>query len=156
MGARWLWRLGWRRRRFSDAEGISDGGEAVAFHGVGEETAASNTNKSAWRNVLQESAEEFIAIEGHEPAAAAVAVILHPERDAGVVDVDEAAVGDGHAVDIVGEVTNRCCSYCQNPRPHILVTAGEPMLADGGQHFAAKYLRASDGVMNFSPPPVTK
>ena len=88
----------------SDAKSLSDGDEAVAFHGVGEETAASNTNKSAWRNVLQKSSEEFIAVEGHELAAAAVAVILHPEADAGVVDVDESAVADGHAVDVAGEV----------------------------------------------------
>jgi hypothetical protein len=83
---------------------LSDGGEAVAFHGVGEETAASNTDKSAWRNVLQKSPEEFIAVEGHDLVAAAVAVILHPERNACVVDVDESAVADGHAVNVASEV----------------------------------------------------
>lgn len=104
MGARSRWRLGCRRRRCSDAKGLSDGGEAVAFHGVGEETTASNTDTSAWRNMPQNSLEELIAVESHELVAAAVAVILHPERNAGVVDIDESAVTDGHAVNVAGEV----------------------------------------------------
>jgi hypothetical protein len=85
---------GWRCRRCGDAEGFSDGGEAVAFHVVGEETAAPNKDKSAWRNVLQKSPEEFIAVEGPELAADAFPVILHPEHDAGVVDIDDSTLAD--------------------------------------------------------------
>ena len=59
VGARRRWRLGRRRRRGGDAEGLADGGEAVAFRGVGEETAAPNTDTSAWRNVLQQPSELF-------------------------------------------------------------------------------------------------
>ena len=63
MGARWRWRLRCPRRGGGDAESLTDGGEAVAFHSVGEEPGASYSDESAWRDVLEESPQEFLAAE---------------------------------------------------------------------------------------------
>ena len=39
------------------------------------------------------------------------------------------------------DVDHRCRCFRQNPGQHIVVDAGEPMFAEVGEHFAAKYLR---------------
>src|SRR5712692_7068967 len=52
----------------------------------------------------QEAADELVGVEGHRLSFVMVAIILPQEADAAVGESEEAAVGDGDAMGIAGEI----------------------------------------------------
>ena len=63
--------------------------------------------EAARQDMQQEAAHELLYREGHRFVAATAlgAVVLELEGDPSLIECDEAAVGDGHAVGVAGEVS---------------------------------------------------
>ena len=62
--------------------------------------------EAMWQNMEQEAADELVRREGHDalPPGTVTAVVLVAEGDAGLVERDQAPVGDGDPVSIAREI----------------------------------------------------
>src|SRR5437762_1853906 len=66
-------------------------------------------------DVEQEAADELVGVEGHDLSLVVVAIVLPQEADAAVGESDEAAVGDGDAMGIAGEVIEYLFGSAERP-----------------------------------------
>ena len=68
-----------------------------------------DATKPAWQHVQQEAADELVDGEPHDarPLPAVMPVVLVAEGDAGFVEGEQPAVGDGDAVGVAREVGAR-------------------------------------------------
>ena len=75
--------------------------------GIGQQAVMADAVKSRWQDVQQEAAHELIDRQGHAPIAATALgpVILELEGHPFLVEGDQSAVGDGHAVSVAREVS---------------------------------------------------
>ena len=91
------------RRRLEQGAGL---GQVGGAGGVGEEAVVADAVEAGGQDVDQEAADELAGGEGHQlaPGLALGAVVLPAEGDAALVEGDQAAVGDGDAVGVAGEV----------------------------------------------------
>src|SRR5271157_343806 len=62
--------------------------------------------KAAWQDMEQEAADELVRCERHDtlPLGTIAAIVLVAEGDAGLVERDQAPVGDGDPVGVVREI----------------------------------------------------
>src|SRR5215472_11372166 len=86
-------------------------GEMLAACGIGDEAIVADAMKAAGQNVQQEAAHELVGVEGHGLVAGPAfgAVILPAEGDATLVEREQAAVGDGHAMGVAGQIGEHRC-----------------------------------------------
>jgi hypothetical protein len=80
---------------------------AVEFFGpvsVGEKAVVSNAHEAPGQDVEQEPAKKLDPVEGHGSLSALAGIVLVAERDLGVLERDQALIGDGDPVGVPGEV----------------------------------------------------
>ena len=80
--------------------------EFVSAVAVGEEAVVTNAMEAGWQDVEQEAAHELGDVETHDFAhtMAALAVVLPAETDMGLVEIEQAAVGDRDAMGVTREI----------------------------------------------------
>ena len=93
---RWLrWRCG---------EQIAAERKLLGAMAIGEEADVADPVEAVGHGVLQEAADEFVSGERHHLGLAVLAIVFPGEADLAVVEPDQAAVGDGDAVSVAGEI----------------------------------------------------
>ena len=80
--------------------------ELVGAVAVGEEAIVANAMEAVRQYVEQEASHELAGAEAHDfaLATAALAIVLPAETDMGLVEIDQAAVGDGDAMRVAREI----------------------------------------------------
>ena len=71
---------------------------------VGEEADVADPVKAVGHGVLQEAADELVGRKRHDLGLAVLPIVFPGEADLVVVEPDQAAVGNGHAVRVAAEV----------------------------------------------------
>ena len=89
-------------RRLWNIEQLTGSGDVLGSAAIGEQAVMADAVEPAGQHVDEEAADEFIDGECHQLAPVVLfgAVVLPFESDAGLVECDEAAVGDGDAVGV--------------------------------------------------------
>lgn len=71
---------------------------------VRHEAKGADAVETVWKNVEEKPANELIDLQPHHLGCAAVAIVLPGEGDMGLVEGNEAGVGDRHSVSIAAEI----------------------------------------------------
>ena len=71
---------------------------------VTEKTVVPNADKRAWEHVSEKPTHEIMSVDGHQAFAVSVLAVAITESHLAVVEMDDAAVGDGDAVRIASEI----------------------------------------------------
>lgn len=69
-----------------------------------EKSAIANALEPVWQDVEEKPPDEFFGRQGHRPDFVGVTIILPPESHLVVLDIEQAVVGDGHAMGIAAHV----------------------------------------------------
>ena len=72
---------------------------------VGQKSEVADAHKAAWQQMEQESAQELLDIQSHEPLLVAMGRVSPLEGDVARGESDQPAVGDGDAVGVSAEIT---------------------------------------------------
>jgi len=96
------WRLRVRRRR--RGEQIAAERQLGGAVTVGEKSDVADSVEPVGHGVLQEATNEFVGRERHDFGLAVLAVVFPGEANLVVLKPDQAAVGDGDAVGVAGEI----------------------------------------------------
>jgi hypothetical protein len=109
---RLLLRVGSRRSDVEECTGCRDVLGAV---GVGEEPVVADAVETLGQRVHQETPDELVRVKPHRlpPLQAANAIVLPAERNGAVVGCNEAAVRDGDAMGITGEIAQHLLGPCE-------------------------------------------
>src|SRR5437763_8375989 len=88
--------------RLRDGEQLTCSRDVLGTLAAGEQAVVANAMEAVGKHMDQEATDELVCGECHRLVSIAAfdAVILPPEGDAIVVERDQAAVGDGHAVGV--------------------------------------------------------
>ena len=78
--------------------------ELFATIGFRHEAVMTDAMEAVGQHVQQKTANELVRMEAHHFGLAVAAIILVAEGDLGLIDCDEAGVGDRRAVGIAGEI----------------------------------------------------
>jgi len=94
-----------RRRGWHIEQSLTER-ELVGAVAVGEEAIVANAMEAVRQYVEQEASHELAGAEAHDfaLATAALAIVLPAETDMGLVEIDQAAVGDGDAMRVAREI----------------------------------------------------
>src|SRR5438477_327050 len=71
---------------------------------AGSASGVTDAMEAVRQNVEQEAADELVGAKGHHLLLVVVAIILPAEADPALGKTDKAAVGDGNAMGIAGEI----------------------------------------------------
>src|SRR5437879_6252709 len=93
-----------RRRRLGDSQQTAAMGQVGGAPAVGEIAVVADAMEAVRQNVEQEAADELVGAKGHHLLLVVVAIILPAEADPALGKTDKAAVGDGNAMGIAGEI----------------------------------------------------
>src|ERR1019366_10259536 len=88
------------RREQLEAERQEDGALPV-----GEKSEVADAHEAAWQQMEQESAQELLDIQSHEPPLVAMGGVSPLEGDVALGESDQPAVGDGDAMGVGAEIT---------------------------------------------------
>jgi hypothetical protein len=93
----------WWRLSGIGEKGAAEGelGGAVV---IGHEAEVTDAMEAVGQRMKQKAANELAGLELHDLGAAVVAIVFPSEGDLGVVEGDQAAVGDGDAVRVAAEI----------------------------------------------------
>ena len=88
--------------RFCSGEQLTRACDVVGARAFGEQAVVADAVQAFWQHVDEEAADELVCAERHAfvSIAALDAVVLPLEGDAVLIEGDQAAVGDGHAVGV--------------------------------------------------------
>ena len=92
---------GARRRRGEQTSADVELGDAMA---IGEKAVVADAVKAFGQSMQQEAADELVGRQGHDLGLVVMAIVFPAKGDLVVVDVDEAAVGNGDAVGVAPEI----------------------------------------------------
>src|SRR5271168_4452749 len=92
--------------RLRDVEQLTGTSDVPGPAAIGEQTVMADAVEPTWQHVDQEAADELVDGECHQlaPLVLLGAVILPFEGDTGIIERDEAAVGDGDTMGVAGQV----------------------------------------------------
>src|SRR5262249_31985249 len=109
--AGWLWSVasrsaGWVLGVGRASEQFASTRDVVGAGGFGQQAVVADAMEALGQDVDEESADELVCGECHAlvPISALDTVVLPLEGDAVLVECDQAAIGDGNAVGIAGEI----------------------------------------------------
>src|SRR5215472_5970499 len=71
---------------------------------IAQETVIADALKSIRQDVQEETADELVRIQRHRLLLAIMTIILVAECDLAVIDVQQAIIGDGHAMCVTADV----------------------------------------------------
>jgi hypothetical protein len=74
-----------------------------------------NPNESPWQHMQQEAPQKLAGADSHGPLLIPMGVILPPERDLAILESNQAVIGDGHAMRILGEVMQYMFGSAEGP-----------------------------------------
>lgn len=94
----------WRWRRIGAVEESSTDRQVAFSASIGKEAVVSDPLECGRQDVKKESAEEFHGGERHVALPMSVLVVFPAERDASIVDGEEALIGDRDPVCVAGKV----------------------------------------------------
>ena len=94
----------WQQLRARGGEQISAEGEFGLAVTVGEEAVIADALQADGDYVLEEEADKVIGGDGHHFKAAGVAIIFVLEGNAAILEGQQAAVGNGHAMSVAAEI----------------------------------------------------
>src|SRR5207248_2574205 len=101
---------------------------------VGEIAVVADAMEAVRQNVEQEAADELVGAKGHHLLLVVVAIILPAEADPALGKTDKAAVGDGNAMGIAGEIIE-----------HLLRSAERALGVDDPSNGAQRSQACSEG-----------
>ena len=84
------------------AEGQQSGAAAI-----GEEAEVADADEAAGEQMQQEAAHELLSGQGHESLPVAVCRVTPAEGDVAIIECNESGVGDGDAMGVCAEITER-------------------------------------------------
>ena len=87
-------------------EQVATAGDFLLDVAVSEKAEVADADEAGGQDVEEEAAEELDGVEGEGFFDTAVAVILPAERDAAVIDFQQAVVGNSHAVGVATEIVD--------------------------------------------------
>ena len=93
----------WRRQQLAAARQL---GRAVP---VAQQAVVADALESRRQDMQQEAADEFLPVQAHDLLARVVPVVLPVEADLAIGQVDEAIVGNRHAVRVPPKYSSTCC-----------------------------------------------
>jgi hypothetical protein len=82
---------------------------------VGEESEVADAHEATWQQVKQESAQELLDGQRHEPLLVAMGGISPAESNVVIGESDQPAVGDSHAMCIRSEIAQRVFRSSERP-----------------------------------------
>ena len=93
-----------------EGEQLASAGDVVAAGGFGQQAIVADAVEALRQDMDEEAADELADSERHQlvPMVAFDPVVLPPESDAGVVERNQTAVGDGDTVGIAREIGQHC------------------------------------------------
>jgi len=71
---------------------------------MGEKTKEPDTHKSSWKDMQEETPEELLRGECHQPVFISVRVILPAKRDLAVREINQTLVGESHPMCVAGQI----------------------------------------------------
>src|SRR5512133_2020875 len=104
-----------------------------------EKAEVADSREAPRQNVLQEAAQELFVRKSHHPALAVVLVVFPPELNLGVGDVEEAMIGDRHAMRIAGQVMQHMFRSAERP-----LGINHPFIAKQGSRERGELLRLGE------------
>ena len=89
-----------------DGEQLARAGDVVAAGCFGQQAIVADAVEALWQDMDEETADELADSERHQPVPVAAfdPVVLASESDAGVVEGNQTAVGDGDAMGVAREI----------------------------------------------------
>jgi hypothetical protein len=108
-GPRREWRsflVGGGRERLTRGglKSMAAAGKVVGSLPIRQKAKEADPDEPEWQHVQEKPPQEFVGADREGPHLAAVTVVLPPECDRAVRDVDDPMVGDGDAVRVPGQV----------------------------------------------------
>ena len=92
------------RSRCRHTEKLAATRELLCAMAIAQEPIVADAMKAFGQDVQQEAADELVGGDGHDLLPIVVAIVLPGEADLAVLDVAQAAVGNGDAVRIASDV----------------------------------------------------
>jgi len=71
---------------------------------IGEQSEVADAHEALGQHVEEEAAQELRCVESHAALLCAVGIVLVAEGDMFTVEVEQATIGDGHAVGVAAQV----------------------------------------------------
>jgi hypothetical protein len=71
---------------------------------IGQESEEANPHEAPRQHVQQEPTKELFATDRHRPLLTSASVVLPPESNLAVRNVDNPVIGNGHSVGVAGQV----------------------------------------------------
>ena len=126
-------RVGQQQGCGGDLEQVAAGGDFVGSVTVGEESEVADADKARGQDVEEKAAQELEGVEREGFFHTAVTVILPAEKDAAVLDLEQAMIGDGNAVGVAAEIVDDLGGAAEG-----LLGVDDPAWAAGGLQPAAE------------------
>ena len=82
---------------------------------VGEKSEVADAHEAAWQQMEQESTQELLDIQSHEPLLVAMGGVSPSEGDVALGESDESAVGDGDAMGVGAEIAQHMFRPSEGP-----------------------------------------
>ena len=101
----WFWHFDRLGRRCHGKQFVGTRNTGLAC-GTGEQAVVADAVEAMWQDMEQEAADELVRRERHDalPLGTIAAIVLVAEGDAGLVERNQAPVGDGDPVGIAREI----------------------------------------------------
>ena len=82
---------------------------------VGEKSEVADAHEAGWQQMEQESAQELLDIQSHEPLLVAMGGVSPLEGDVALGESDQSAVGDGDAMGVGAQIAQHMFRPSEGP-----------------------------------------
>ena len=107
---------------------------------VGEESEVADTHEARWQQVEQETAQELLDIQSHEPLLVAMGGVSPLECDVALGESDQPAVGDGDAMGVGAQIAQHMFRPTERP-----LGVDDPVMAEQYPQPCCKGTRLGQG-----------
>ena len=106
--------------------------ERLRLAAVGQKADMAQALQAVGHNMQEKAADELVCWQGHGLDAIALASVAEGKAHLTVVDIDDAVVGDGHAVGVAPEIVEHLLRSCHGAlgidHPRLVIEAGDESL----------------------------
>ena len=96
-------------------------------------------HESRWQDMQQEAANELGGVEGHQPNAVSVAIVLPAEGDLAILELNQSVIGDGHPMGLATKVIENLRRTAER-----VFGVDDPIVLTGNLEKLAESLRVSE------------
>src|SRR5271165_3327723 len=107
---------------------------------VGEESEVADAHEAAWQQMKQESAQELLDLQSHEPLLVAMGGVSPTERNPAIGKSDESVVGDGDAMGVGAQIAQHMFRPSEGP-----LGVDDPVMAEQYPQPCCKGTRLGQG-----------